>query len=459
MRKSIAGPPGLVAGKIDLSEQTDRFIIRGSRSDPQNFVEDNIMKTVKFYTLGCKVNQYETQEIREQFLDAGFREVKAKQSADVYVVNTCTVTAKADKNSFYYIHRSHRENPKARIIVTGCLAELDRKKIKAQPGVSFIIANSEKSKLVSRLNGKRGKAGKGISFFEGHTRVFLKIQDGCNNFCSYCRVPFARGGSRSRGFAEVIAEAKRLVDKGFKEIVLTGICLGSYGNDLKPRKSLVDVITALEDIDGLERIRLSSIEAGDVTDRLIDKMATSAKLCRHLHIPVQSGDNLILGKMNRKYSRQDYLILVGKIKKRIPRVAITTDVLAGFPQEKEEHFQNTADLIEEIAPLRTHIFPFSPRPQTLAYNYPEKVQECQVNKRVSRLRKISERCSLVFRRKFIGKVFPVLIEGRWLEDPDFWEGYTDTYIKVLVKSSRDLKNQLVDVRLKKIAGQNMLGTA
>jgi threonylcarbamoyladenosine tRNA methylthiotransferase MtaB len=414
-------------------------------------------KTVKFYTLGCKVNQYETQEIREQFLDSGFMEVKGKQAADIYVVNTCTVTAKADKDSFYYIHRSHRENPKAKIVVTGCLAELDRKKIKSQPGVNFIIANSDKSRILSLLDGKRGKARKGISFFEGHTRVFMKIQDGCNNRCSYCRVPLARGASRSRSFSEVIREAKALAEKGFKEIVLTGICLGAYGKDLKPRKSLVDVITALESIEGLVRVRLSSIEAGDVTDRLIEKMGSSSKLCRHLHIPVQSGDTLILGKMNRKYSREDYLRLVGKIKKNIPQVAITTDVLAGFPQEKEENFRNTLELIKEIVPLRTHIFPFSPRPQTPAYSCPEKVRESQVNERVFRLRKLSERCSLAYRKEFIGMVFPVLIEGRCQDDPAFWEGYTDTYIKVLIKSRDDLKNQLVDVRLKKISGPNMLG--
>ena len=415
------------------------------------------MKSVKFYTLGCKVNQYDTQEIREQFLDAGFVEAKAKQKAGLYVINTCTVTAKADKESLYYIHRSHYENPKARIIVTGCLAELDRKKIDSQPGVSLVIPNSDKDKIVSKVISKHRKPKKGISFFAGRTRVFMKVQDGCDNFCSYCRVPLARGASRSRSFSEVIREAENLVKKGFKEIVLTGICLGSFGQDLRPQRSLVDVITALEGINGLFRIRLSSIEAKDVTKELIEKMAASSKLCRHLHIPIQSGDNQILQRMSRKYSRQDYLSLIKKVKKRVPSVAITTDVLVGFPRENEENFLNTIDLVQKIAPLRTHIFPFSPRPRTAAYNYKQRIQECVVKERVLRLRLIAESCCLSYQKRFLGKKLLVLFEARCPKNIGYWEGYTDTYIKVLVKSTRDLKNQLVLVKLTKIIPPGVLG--
>ncbi len=415
------------------------------------------MKSVKFYTLGCKVNQYDTQEIRERFLEAGFIEAKGKKAADIYVVNTCTVTAKSDKDSFYYIHRSHHENPRGKIIVTGCLAVLDRKRIKAQPGVSLVIPNSGKSRIVSRLSNKYNRPKSGISFFEGHTRVFLKIQDGCNNFCSYCRVPLVRGVSRSRKFSEIVCEARDLVEKGCKEIVLTGICLGAYGKDLKPAKSLVDVITALEGFNGLLRIRLSSIEAGDVSDELINKMAVSSQLCRHLHIPIQSGDNKILGIMRRKYSREDYLELVKKLKKLLPQVAITTDILVGFPQEGEENFRNTIDLVKKIVPLRVHIFPFSPRPGTSAFNFPGRVPESLVQERVSRLRIISEQCCFSYRRRFQGNNVSVLIEGRYKEEPLFWEGYTDTYIKVLVRSRKNLKNQLVTVKLKKIINGGMLG--
>ncbi len=415
------------------------------------------MKTVKFYTSGCKVNQYETQEIRERFLEAGFVEVKAKEIADIYVVNTCTVTAKADKDSLYFIHRSHRENPRAKIIVTGCLAELDRKKVKAQVGVSLVVSNLDKTKIVSKLARQRKKPKEGISFFEGHTRAFLKVQDGCDNSCSYCRVPLARGASRSRKFNDIILEAGRLVENGFKEIVLTGICLGSYGKDLKPQKDLTDLIRALEYINGLLRIRLSSIEAVDVTDKLIRHMVVSSKLCRHLHIPIQSGDDQVLKKMHRSYSCRDYLKLIKKIKKRVRGVAITTDVLVGFPQEDEVNFKNTLLLIKKISPLRTHIFPFSPRPGTAADNFPGIPQESVVKERVNRLKMISQSCSRVFCQKSLGKKITVLIEGRNQGNSGFWEGYTDTYIKVLINSRKNLKNKLVFVRLKKVVPGGALG--
>jgi len=414
---------------------------------------------VKFYTLGCKVNQYDTQEIRERFLEAGFVEGKGKDKADVFLVNTCTVTAKADKDSLYFIHRSHRENPKAKIIVTGCLAELEPKKIKVQQGVALVVSNRDKGKILPKFTGKRSAKKTGISFFEGRTRVFLKIQDGCDNFCSYCRVPLARGPSRSRPLEDIIREARLLVTKGFKEIVLTGICLGSYGRDLKPQKNLAEAIAALEQIKGLLRIRLSSIEAGDITDQLLKKMANSTRLCRHLHIPIQSGDDEILKKMRRSYSRQDYLELVKKIKKLVPGAAITTDVLVGFPGETEENFRNTLSLVRKISPARTHIFPFSPRPQTVANNLPGVPQKRVIQERLERLRRISEKLSLSFQRKSLGKTVSVLVEGRDPQKPGFWEGYTGTYIRVGINSRKNLKNQLITVRLKKLAADGIRAEA
>jgi threonylcarbamoyladenosine tRNA methylthiotransferase MtaB len=415
------------------------------------------MKSVKFYTLGCKVNQYETQEIRERFLEAGFLEVKGKESADVYVVNTCTVTAKADKDSLYFIHRSHHENLKAKIIVTGCLAELERKKIKAQPGVNLVVSKLDKTKIVSKLCGWRKKTKQGISFLEGHTRAFLKIQDGCNNFCSYCRVPLARGASQSRQLEDIISEAKRLVERGFKEIVLTGICLGSYGKDLRPCQSLVKVIRALENMKGLLRIRLSSIEAGDVSPELIQAMADSSKLCRHLHIPIQSGDDQILKSMHRSYSSRDYLELVKKIKTRVRGLAITTDVLVGFPRESELNFKNTLSLVNSIRPLRIHIFPFSPRPGTAAADLTGILKESVIKERAKRLQGISQKCSLAFLQRSLRKKMDVLVEGRSQDNPGFWEGHTDTYVKVLIRSRKNLKNELVKVMLKKVIPNGVLG--
>ncbi len=289
------------------------------------------MKKVKFLTLGCKVNQYDTQSIREDFFHLGFREPLHNEAADVYVVNTCTVTGSADKDSLYYIRRSHRENPAARIIVTGCLAELDRNRIKSEPGVSLVVKNKDKNNIASLLScglRKENKQGLGnISSFDGRTRTFLKIQDGCNNFCSYCKVPLVRGRSRSKSLKSIVLEANVLVKNGFKEIVLSGICLGSYGREFKSAISLIDVISELEKINGLCRIRLSSIESLDVTDALISRLSYSDKLCPHLHIPLQSGDNKILKLMNRKYTRAEFLSRIKKIKRKIPDIAITTDVL------------------------------------------------------------------------------------------------------------------------------------
>lgn len=404
------------------------------------------MKTIKFYTLGCKVNQYDTQNIRERFVKFGFKELNNGLPADTYLVNTCTVTAVADSKSRELIRRINRENPRGRIIVTGCLVEKDASSIAGLAGVNFIIA-------------KRFFPEVGIENFGGHTRAFLKIQDGCNNFCSYCKVPYARGPSRSRPISEIIADAGRLVKNGFKEIVLTGICLGAYGRDITPKPGIVEVIERLEELSGLLRIRLSSIEANDVSDILIKKIAVSKKLCPHLHIPLQSGDNEILKKMNRNYGRKFYLSLINKIRRIIPEIAITTDVLVGFPQETEGNFKNTINVIKEITPLKTHIFSYSERPGTAAAcNFKHNLAETIVKKRVFYLKNIARDCSLAYRKQFLNRKVCVLVESRVKENPHFWQGHSDTYIKVLLNSEADLKNKLLNVRLKEFADESMIGT-
>ncbi|MEK6715758.1 MAG: MiaB/RimO family radical SAM methylthiotransferase, partial [Candidatus Omnitrophota bacterium] len=291
------------------------------------------MKTIKFYTLGCKVNQYDTQLIREQFIRAGFKELDNGLPADVYVVNTCTVTHRADKDSLKFIRKAEKENPYADILVTGCLAELDEVKISNSNNKITLVKNKHKESILSYINplfvqAKYKQDSKhdcaGISYFTGHTRAFLKIQDGCDNFCSYCKVPYVRGSPRSKAISEIVIEAEKLVESGFKEVVLCGVCLGAYGKDLVPQSNLVSVIKRLEEISGLLRIRLSSIEPKDVNDALIKELQSSDKLCPHLHIPLQSGDDDVLKAMNRNYARTEYLNLVNKIRKFIPDIAITT---------------------------------------------------------------------------------------------------------------------------------------
>ncbi len=413
-------------------------------------------RTIKFFTLGCKVNQYDTQSIRERFINAGFKEIYDGEMADIYVINTCTVTHRADSGSFNLIRRAKKENSNAKIIVTGCLTELDEDAIKKIGGISLIVKNRDKERIIDLLyldyrtiEQKNHRTKTGISYFKGHTRAFVKIQDGCNNFCSYCKVPKVRGASRSRPLDEILQEARKLVRNGFKEIVLCGICLGAYGKDLQSKRNLVSVIEELERIEGLLRIRLSSIEAGDVSDRLIQKMAQSKKLCRHLHIPIQSGDGEILKKMNRSYTRDGYLNLIKKIKRSIPEIAITTDVLVGFPGEGEDNFKNTVDLIREIMPLRVHIFPYSKRLGTRAAFLKDKTNPLALKERISQLARISIECALAYKKQFLNKDRDVLIES-CKENKGYWDGYTDNYIRVRVKSDKDLKNKLIQVRLKKI---------
>jgi threonylcarbamoyladenosine tRNA methylthiotransferase MtaB len=446
------------------------------------------MKTVKFYTLGCKVNQYETQVIREEFIQAGFKELQNSQPADIYLINTCTVTQSADQKSRHFIHYAYRQNPKAKIIVTGCYTELDSDKIEKIPGVAHIIKNQDKYRIPELLNGHNENNGLnepneigipnavnqgshasgsrrdteavttfGITNFYGHTRAFLKIQDGCDNFCAYCKIPLVRGASRSRQLDDIISEAKKLVKNDFKEIVLTGICLGSYGKDLSDKTNIVSAIEALEEIEGLLRIRLSSIEALDISGGLIEKMASSAKLCRHLHIPIQSGDDEILKRMNRGYTRTDYLNLINKIRKYIPYIAITTDVLVGFPGENEINFKNTLDLVKEIMPLKVHIFPYSRREGTLvASQFKDKLNPLIIKERISQLQTVAQNCSTTYMSQFLSKVMDVLIETQHKEKPGFLEGHTDNYIKVRVESNFNLKNQLIPLKLKKIVKDSVL---
>ncbi|MDD5491430.1 MAG: MiaB/RimO family radical SAM methylthiotransferase [bacterium] len=401
------------------------------------------MKTFKIHTLGCKVNQYDTQVIREDYQRKGYKEVIDNSPADLYIINTCTVTSSADKKSRYYIHHAHRENPNAKILVTGCYAQLDAKILDKIPGVTKV------SKMKISLPA--------ISDFQDHTRPFLKIQDGCNNSCSYCKVHIVRGRSRSKPINKVIAEAKQLANKGFKEIVLCGVCLGLYGQDLKPKSGLLQVIKILEKIKGIERIRLSSLEAWDITDSLINHLSKSKKLCRHLHIPIQSGSDNILKRMNRQASFSFYAALFKALRNKMPDLAISTDIIVGFPGETDKDFQATTELLRIAEPLKVHIFPFSARPGTKAAKLPGAVNTEIIAGLVEQLRQLSASLATAYQKKFIGGKMAILIEGRAKENPAYWEGHTANYIKVWVKSIKDLKNNLIMVLLRTLKDEIIIG--
>ncbi len=417
------------------------------------------MKTVRFYTLGCKVNQYETQVIREQFQAAGFQELEESLPVGVCVINTCTVTHQADRDSLYLIRRACRENPDAKIVVTGCLTEFDGAKILNEGSDCLILKNKDKLNILYFLNGHNRPDrdnGPSISYFKNHSRAFLKVQDGCNYYCSYCKVRLARGKSRSRALSEVKKDVDALARNGYLEIVLSGICLGSYGRELTPGLNLARLIEELQSIPGNFRIRLSSIEANDVTDELLDIMTKSNRVCRHLHIPVQSGDEQILKQMNRAYSPGQYIKLIQRIRRCMPEVAITTDVMVGFPGETEVNFNNSVELIKKIQPSRVHIFPYSRRPNTPAYNLGESVSEEEIKLRTAILQKITRGLRLAYCQKLISRTAEVLIERKVSGCPDLWEGYTDNYIKVRVESNLNLKNQIIRVELRQIHGDFVL---
>ncbi len=424
------------------------------------------MRTVKFFTLGCKANQYDTQLLREMLRAAGFEEPRAAAKASLCIVNTCTVTAKADSESLNAIRRLARENPRATIVVTGCLAERDSSRIRQEAPAQIILKNREKAAIVKRLARAgtwslpaqvRGTPRQCISDFSGRTRAFIKVQDGCDNYCSYCKVPLVRGRSRSRSVSDLFFEAESLAGKGFKEIVLTGICLGAYGHDCCPRIDLVDVIERLESINGIERIRLSSLEVRHVTPRLIRAVASSSKLCRHFHIPLQSADDEILRRMKRPYTGKEFVSRLRSIVRAIPDCALTTDVLVGFPGETDKAFERTATIVERIAPLKVHIFPYSRREGTSAALMGGEVDPRTVRERCMRLRVLAESASRRFRERFLATCRLVLVEGRSKSDPSLWEGFTDNYLRVAFSSREALANRLVPVCLQKIQGEHVRG--
>lgn len=369
-------------------------------------------------TLGCKANQYDSQLLREHLLDSGFMECHEKGGVDVCIVNTCTVTAQSDAKSRQCIRALKREHPNARMVVTGCYAEMKPTEVAQIPGVDEIFDNAGKTVLARRVGAMLGMAisgagsgGQGISFFSGHTRAFVKIQDGCDKRCSYCIVRHARGPSRSRDIAEVVQEVKRLAANGYREVVLTGIHIGSFGGENgQDSHRLPELIEQLEGVGGLLRLRLSSIDPNEVSHQLIETMRNSQKLCRHLHIPLQSGSDRILRRMNREYTQEEYLAVVALLRKELPGICISTDAMVGFPGETEADFEETRRVVAEAGFSKVHIFPFSSRPGTAAHRFPQCVAPRMIRERVSRLSEEAGSSARRIKQRFVGKILDVLVE-------------------------------------------------
>lgn len=419
-----------------------------------NLTTNNGYKRFFIKTLGCKVNQYESQAMREILTGSGFKECLSKEIADIYILNTCTVTEKADKESRHFLGLFHKMNPKAAIVVTGCYAETGADKISFLPGVAHIIKNSEKSRIADILSQTKPllpERSLAITDFKDHTKAFVKIQDGCENFCSYCKVPLVRSRLVSKPINDIVEEVGGLVLKGFKEIVLTGICLGAW------RPSLTEVLKTLANVRGDFRIRLSSIEPKYVTDELIELVASNKRFCRHFHIPLQSGDDRILEKMNRPYTAAEYKALLKKINERMDDAGITTDVMLGFPGETDTNFSNTVDFIKDILPLRTHIFTFSRREDTAAYDMGPELPAEVLKKRYYKLKETAISASYLFRRKFLGQNLGVLVESKRDKSTGLLSGYSDNYIKVLFDGPDTLMKNIATVKVSDLNLTQTLG--
>jgi len=427
------------------------------------------MKQVRFITLGCKVNQYETQAMRESLLGRGVSE--GEGPSDFVVINTCTVTDGADRENRYWIRRVRRENPQAKIVVTGCWVQRNRKEVEALPEVDLVLSNEEKPDLAVHLfqgcgtpalqrsesRSRTVYAPLRISSFQGHARAFIKIQDGCNHACSFCKVVLVRGRSRSRALSEIVEEARRLVDSGYREMVLTGIQLGAYGLDTVPQSNLVSVLEALSEVPGIDRIRLSSIEPTDVKPELIQAMKNLKGVCPQLHIPLQSGDDEILKRMNRRYGRSFYLDLVRELRDSVPDFCLSMDVMAGFPGEGEAHFQSTLDLLRETRPIRVHSFPYSRRPGTKAAAL-EDIPDSVLRERMGRLIAFSKEVATKEREKFLGRSLDVLLEKKSARGK-FYQGHTPHYLKVYLQVSSEWVGRPVRARMTAVWGDGLIGQA
>lgn len=396
-------------------------------------------------TLGCKVNQYESEVLKENLERLGHSESSEKE-ADVIVINSCTVTRDADTGTRYLVRRSLKDNPSAKIFVTGCyvVSEDDISVLRSMPGIYKLVRNEDKNKIplmLGDLTGQEPAAAlcEGVTSFSSHTRAFLKIQDGCGRGCSYCKVTLVRGASRSRDRAAIIAEAERLVRSGKKEIVLTGICLSAWEGASGDRLS--GLICDLGKIKGDFRLRLSSVEPDHVDDDLIAAVEGSSRLCRHFHIPLQSGSDTILALMKRKYDTDAFRGTVSKIRRRMPLAGISVDMIVGFPGETDDDFENTIHFINDIKPSRIHAFIYSDRKGTASYEMGNKVPIGVARKRLSEIMKAGERLQHDFASAFVGREIKVLIEQK--EHGEIFSGYSGEYVRVKVAGALRSRGDLV----------------
>ena len=421
-------------------------------------------KKIAFITLGCKVNLYDTEAMAELFTEKGYEVVDFEEYADVYLINTCTVTNLGDKKSRQMIRRAKRINPNSVVVATGCYAQVASEEVAKIEGINIVIGTKNRSEIVetvenyvaengvvnnvSDIMGEKEFEPLQISRLTNRTRAYIKIQEGCNRYCTYCIIPYARGPIRSRKPEEVIEEVKKLAENGFKEVVLTGIHVASYGLDLG-NITLADIIEKVHSVNGIERIRFSSMEPLAIDDDFVARMAKLPKVCDHYHLSLQSGWNRTLKRMNRKYNAEQYAEACERLRNAFPNVAITTDIIVGFPDETEEDFKESLAFAKKMKLDKIHTFPYSPKKGTPAAKMKNQISGDVKSQRSKEMIALSDKMNIDFLNNNIGKTVPVLFEDM---ENGFWQGHTTNYIKVLVKSDENLNNKIVDVKLDKIHG-------
>lgn len=422
------------------------------------------MKKAALHNLGCKVNAYETEAMQHLLEEAGYEIVPFTQKADVYVINTCSVTNMADRKSRQMLHKAKKNNPDSIVVAAGCYVQTSEKEVLNDLSVDIVIGNDRKHDLVRLLeeysmdsvndtvddinDGKHDFEELFIDQIKEHTRAFIKVQDGCNQFCSYCIIPYARGRVRSRRFENVIAEVERLAANGFKEVVLTGIHLSSYGVDFEEATGLLELIQAVNAVKGIERIRLGSLEPKIVTEHFASELSKLDKICPHFHLSLQSGCDATLKRMNRKYTTKEYERGCELLRKYFVHPAITTDVIVGFPGETEDEFEQTKAYLEHIHFYEMHIFKYSKRKGTRAAVMPDQIDEQVKAARSEKLIALGHDMSKEFRKFYIGKNEEVLFEEKAvIGDKEYFVGYTKEYVKVAKKTDENLENQIVSGRI------------
>jgi threonylcarbamoyladenosine tRNA methylthiotransferase MtaB len=435
---------------------------------------------VAFHTLGCKVNQQETASLMEMFRKRGYQVVDFKNPADIYIINTCTVTHTADQKSRQMIRRAISQQPDAVVAVVGCYSQVSPDDILSIPGVDLVVGTRGRVRLVELaeeiLEKKRaGECAKGFNAVQSleeelgfeqlplpdnpqRTRAFLKIQDGCDQYCAYCIIPYARGGVRSLAPELVKERLSELISDGYCEIVLTGVHTSVYGKDLAEEVNLAKLLQDLVKLPGDFRIRLSSVESVDVSEELLEVMASSPRICRHLHIPLQSGDDEILELMRRPYTTEEYRELFLRSIERIPQLAVTTDVMVGFPGETDRHFENTYNFIVSLPFRDLHVFKYSPRPGTPAAEMPGQVKPGEKDERSKKLRELASTHASNFSRDVLGETLDVLVERPFRKRPGYWQGITDNYLRVIFsgQGKKGLRGRLLPAKMLRRADGDLI---